>query len=160
MERLSYPLEWEMMRNRWVRLLAVLFGLGCIAWYAGLFAPVERWLISLANQPDMAKAFSDPITGRTDALLVLVSFFLLGPIFLGIGLLGVVFVMIVFLLLTEPVFRLFRLPLSLAVPVVLIALGSVAYTMRATWLPDALYVLGLTAKAGLVYFSNPLPIPR
>jgi hypothetical protein len=148
------------MHNRWVRLLAVLFGLGWVAWYFGLFDPVERWLISLANRPDTAKAFSDPITGRTDALLVLVSFFLLGPIFLGIALLGVVFVMIVFLLLTEPVFRLFRLPLSFSVPIVLVGLASVVYTMRAMWLPDALYVLGLTAKAGLVYFSNPVPIPR
>jgi hypothetical protein len=148
------------MRNRWVRLLVVLSGLGWGAWYLGLFDPVERWLISLANQPEMAKAFSDPITGRTDALLVLVSFFLLGPIFLGIALLGVVFVMIVFLLLTEPVFRLFRLPLSFSVPIVLVALGSVVYTLRAMWLPDALYVLGMTTKAGLVYFSNPLLIPR
>ncbi len=160
MERLSYPLEWEVMHNRWVRWLAVLVGLGCVAWYFGLFDPVERWLIALANGPETARAFSDPLTGRTDALLVLVSFFLLGPIFLGILLLCVVFVMIVFLLLCEPVFRLFRLPLSLSVPFVLVGLASVAYTMRATWLPDALYVLGLTAKASLVYFAYPLPIPR
>ncbi|MGH7313416.1 MAG: hypothetical protein ACREJV_09600 [Candidatus Rokuibacteriota bacterium] len=148
------------MQNRGVRWLVVLFGLGCIAWYFGLFAPAEAWLISLANRPEMAKAFADPHTGRTDALLVLVSFFLLTPIFVGIVLLGVIFVMIVFLLLSEPVFRLFHLPLWLAVPVVLVSSASVAYTMRATWLPDVLYVLGLTAKAGLVYFAAPVLIPR
>lgn len=160
MERLSYPLEWKVMHNRWIRWLAILFGLGCIASYLGLFTPVETWLISLANRPETVKAFSDPHTGRTDALLVLVSFFLLTPILVGVVLLGVVFALIVFLLLSEPVFRLFRLPLWLAVPVMLVSSVSVAYTMRATWLPDALYVLGLTAKAGLVYFAAPTSIPR
>ncbi len=160
MERQSYPLEWGAMGNRWVRWLVILLGLGVIASYLGLFAPLENWLISLANRPDTAKAFSDPHTGRTDALLVLVSFFLLTPILMGIGLLGVVFVLIVFLLLCEPVLRLFRLPLWLAVPVVLVGSVSVAYTMRAAWLPDALYVLGLTARAGLVYFAVPTAIPR
>ena len=160
MERLSYPLEWKAMHNRGIRWLGALFGLGCIAWYFGLFAPVERWLVSLANRPEIVKAFSDPHTGRTDALLVLVSFFLLTPIFVGIVLLGVVFALIVFLLLSEPVFRLFRLPLWLAVPTMLVTSVSVAYTMRAAWLPDVLYVLGLTAKAGLVYFAAPVSIPR
>jgi hypothetical protein len=148
------------MDNRWVRWLVILLGLGVIASYLGLFEPVERWLIALANRPETAKAFSDPHTGRTDALLVLVSFFLLTPILTGIVLLGVIFVMIVFLLLCEPVFRLFRLPLWLAVPVVLVSSLSVVYTMRAAWLPDALYVLGLTARAGLVYFAAPGAIPR
>ncbi|HEY7366205.1 MAG TPA: hypothetical protein VIE37_19060 [Methylomirabilota bacterium] len=148
------------MHNRWLRWLVIVVGLGLIASYLGLFTPVENWLISLANRPEMGKVFSDPHTGRTDALLVLVSFFLLTPIFLGIVLLGVIFVMIIFLLLSEPVFRLFRLPLWMAVPVVLVSSGSVAYSMRAAWLPDVLYVLGLTAKAGLVYFAAPGSIPR
>ncbi len=148
------------MNNRWVRGLVILLGLGVLASYLGLFAPVENWLISLANRPETAKAFSDPHTGRTDALLVLVSFFLLTPILVGIALLGVVFVLIVFLLLSEPVFRLFRLPLWMAVPVVLVSSLSAAYTMRAVWLPDTLYVLGLTAKAGLVYFAAPTSVPR
>jgi hypothetical protein len=148
------------MQNRWVRWLAILFGILCIAWYLGLFEPVQQWLVGLANRPETAKAFADPLTGRTDALLVLVSFFLLTPIFLGIVLLGVVFVLIVFLLLSEPVFRLFRLPLSLSVPVVLVSLFFVAYSMRAMWLPEVLYVLGLTTKASMVYFASPLPIPR
>jgi hypothetical protein len=148
------------MQNRWVRWLAILFGITCIAWYLELFEPVGQWLVALANRPETAKAFSDPMTGRTDALLVLVSFFLLTPIFLGIVLLGVVFVLIVFLLLSEPVFRLFRLPLSLSVPVVLVSLVFVAYGVRAMWLPEVLYVLGLTTKASMVYFAAPLPIPR
>jgi len=160
MGRLSYPLEWEVMQNRWVRWLVVLTGLGVLASYLGLFEPVQRWLFSLANRPETVRAFSDPLTGRTDALLVLVSFFLLTPIFVGVVLIAVVFVLIVFLLLTEPVFRVFRLPLWTTVPVMLIISASVAYTMRAAWLPDVLYVIGLTARAGLVYFSQPLPIPR
>jgi hypothetical protein len=148
------------MHNRWLRWFTVLFGLGWLAWYFDLFAPLETWLIAQAHRPELATAFSDPHSGRTDALLVLVSFFLLTPIFVGIVTLGVVFVLIVFLLLAEPVFRLFRLPLWMSVPVVLVSAVSAAYTMRAMWLPEALYVIGLTAKAGLIYFAAPLVIPR
>ncbi|HET9488127.1 MAG TPA: hypothetical protein VFR64_00025 [Methylomirabilota bacterium] len=148
------------MPKRWIHWLAVVVGVGWIAWYLGWSSPVQAWLISLANRPETANAFADPITGRTDALLVLVSFFLLTPIFLGIVLLGVIFVMMIFLLLVEPMFRLLRLPLWLAVPVVLAGSATAAYTMRAVWLPDVLYVLGLTAKAGLIYFAAPVAIPR
>ena len=148
------------MPKRWIHWLSVVIGVGWIAWYLGWLSPVQARLISLANRPETANAFSDPIAGRTDALLVLVSFFLLTPIFLGIVLLGVIFVMMIFLLLVEPVFRLLRLPLWLAVPVVLAGSATAAYTMRAVWLPDVLYVLGLTAKAGLIYFAAPVAIPR
>jgi hypothetical protein len=46
------------------------------------------------------------------------------------------------------------------VPVVLVSLFFVAFSMRAMWLPEVLYVLGLTTKASMVYFAAPLPIPR
>ena len=38
--------------------------------------------------------------------------------------------------------------------------GLIGPPGTAMWLPDVLYVLGLTAKAGLIYFAAPVAIPR
>lgn len=149
------------MRVRWVPLVAlVLVALGWIAWYFDFFAPLYGLIVWLASQPDTWEAFRDQATGRTDALLMLVSFCLLTPIVLFILLLGLVFVLIVLLLLTEPFFRVLRLPSWLCVPIVLIGSAYAGYIVRALWLPQVLYVLGLAAQAGLVYFSVPPSIPR
>jgi len=148
------------MRIRWVRWVVVLFGLGCFAWYFGLFSPLTPALLWLASQPETWDAFSDPQTGASDALIMLVSFFLLSPFAIFIGLLVLIFVMIVMLLLSEPFFRALRMPSWSCVPAVLVAIGIGAYVYREEWLPQLLYVLGLAARAGFVYFAGNVPIPR
>jgi hypothetical protein len=149
------------MRVRWLPSAAlVLVALGWTAWYFGLLEPVYRLIVLLASQPETWDAFRDPQSGRTDALLMMVSFFMLTPIVLFIVLLALVFVLIVLLLLTEPFFRLLSLPSWLCVPIVLIGSAYAAWVVRGLWLPQVLYVLGLAAQAGLVYFSTPPPIPR
>jgi hypothetical protein len=141
----------------WLLVLAVIVGL---AWYIDFSDMFEDWIQELAAHRDVAKAFTDPTSGRIDALLLLVSFFLLTPVVLGLLLVAFVFVLIVFLLFAEPVVRLLKLPLSSCVPIVLLGSAAAAYVMRASWYPEFLYVMRLVAKAGVVFFSTPSPLPR
>ncbi len=144
------------MRTRGVGwLVIVLIALVAAAWSLGWLAPIKGTLESLAAHPDAQDAFKDPYAGRTDALIMLVSFFLLTPFALLVSLLALTFVMIAALLVTEPIFRAFRLPTWLCVPLVLCGVGWAAYEVRDTWMPSLLYVLGLVARAGLVYFGTP-----
>lgn len=149
------------MRTRgmqWVVvLLVVLVG---AAWGLGWLAPIKGTLTTLAAQPDTQDAFRDPHTGRTDALIMLVSFFLLTPFAMFVGLLALTFVIIAALLITEPFFRAVRLPTWLCVPLVLGGVAWAAYGVRETWMPPLLYVLGLAARAGLVYFAGTTAITR
>lgn len=145
---------------RWGRWLLVLGVLAGLAWYGDL-GPLMRPLVEeFANQPEVAGAFSDPESARIDALLLLVSFFLLTPAVIGLLALSVVFVLVVALLVTEPLFRWLRLPLWSCVPLVLGLAGAGAWMARDTWLPHLTYVLALTARAGLVFFTTPVPVPR
>jgi hypothetical protein len=147
------------MRRRVVWLL-VLAGLLSIAWYIDVPEIVADWARELAIHQDVAKSFNDPVSGRIDALILLVSFSLLLPVLLIFVLLGFVFVLIVFLLFAEPAFRALRVPLWTCVPIVLGGAGLAAHLTRETWFPQLVYVLRLTAKAGVVFFSSAPPVPR
>ncbi len=143
-----------------VAWLIVLLGLVSLGWYVELFDLLYAGIVRLANQPETADAFDDPGGGRVDALLMLVSFFLLTPVVLGAVLFVLVAVMIVFLLLTEPLLRTLSLPPWVCVTAVLVGAACAAYVARAVWVPQFVYVLGLAAKAGLVYFSSTPSVPR
>ena len=147
------------MRRRIVWLL-VLAGLVSAAWYVDVPEIVEDWAAQMAIHQDVVKAFNDPVSGRIDALIMLVSFSLLMPVILIFMLLAFIFVLIVFLLFAEPALRALRLPLWTCVPIVLGGAGLAAYLMREAWYPHLVYVVRLTAKAGIVFFSSVPPVPR
>lgn len=140
-------------------LLTVAAGL-VLAWYAGLPGPVRERMIWLANQPGVREAFKEADYGRVDALITLISFFLLVPAGLLVVLLIFVFVLIVFALLFEPVWRLLRLPDWTSVAVTAAVWLAGAWLTSALWWPTSLHALGLVARAWLVYFSGPPPVPR
>jgi hypothetical protein len=131
-----------------------------LAWYTGLFALARARLTWLAGQPAVATSFSDPGYGRVDALIMLLSFFLLAPLAAFLVLLALVFVLIVFVLLFEPILRLLRLPEWVAVPMVLAGSAAGAWASSNLWLPHSLHVLGLVARAWIVYFSTLPAFPR
>lgn len=137
---------------KWVAVLLVVLVAAALG--LGWLAPVKYVVASLARQPEAQDAFGDPHTGRTDALIMLVSFFLLTPFALLVAILALTFVIIASLLVTEPFFRALRLPTWLCVPIVLGGVAWAAYSVRETWMPPVLYVLGLAARAGLVYFAG------
>jgi hypothetical protein len=148
-----------MRSRRVVWLLALVALLGAV-WAFDVFDILRGWLYQLASHPDTADAFDDYLAGRTDALLMLVSVFLLTPIVLGLVLLALVFVLVVVLAAAEPVLRLMRLPLWVCVPVLLVGLAVAAYVVRAMWFPQLAYFAGLGAKAWIVFFSTSPPIPH
>lgn len=148
------------MQVHWVRWAAALVALWLVARYSDASVLLYRVLLWLAARPGNWDAFRDPISGRTDALLTLVTFFMMIPIGLFILTLVLVFVLIVLLLLTDPLLRTLSMPSWVCVPIVLIGAVVAAYIGRALWLPDCLYVLGLVAQAGLVYFSAVPPVPH
>jgi hypothetical protein len=147
------------MRGRWAGwLLALLLVLG-LAWYLDWFAPLRAGVVALASGPDVRDAFRDPEHGRLDAMLMLLSFTLVAPVLLLVAAVGLAFVLIVVALLFEPLLRILRLPGWTSVPMVLVAVGYAAYSLQALWLPQSLRVLGLVARAGVVYFgAAPPPI--
>ena len=125
------------------------------AWAMGVFAGLRALAISLARQPDVAEAFTDPVSGRTDALLVLVAFVLLSPVALGIVAGVAAFAVIVTLLVTGPVVRPLQLPPWTCVPLVLLALVYGVWAARGQWETPLRYVGGLAAKASLIFFTPP-----
>jgi hypothetical protein len=141
------------MRGRWARWLVVVLAVMALAWYFDWFAPVRHWLSWLASAPSVREAFRDPEHGRLDAMLMLMSFSLVAPALLLVAALALAFVLIVVALLFEPLLRLLRLPGWTSVPMVLVAVGYVAYTLQPLWVPYSMHVLGLVARAGIVYFS-------
>jgi hypothetical protein len=130
-----------------------------LAWFSGVTAVVQARFSWLVAQPGVADAFTEPDYGRVDALVMLLSFFLLAPIGALLVLIALLFLLIVFVLLFEPVLRLMRLPEWVAVPVVLAGSAAGAWVTQPMWLPQSLHVLGLVARAWLVYFSS-VPLPR
>ncbi len=147
------------MRLRLTVWFLVLVSATWLAWFSGLFAAIGRRLATLATQPGVAQSFQNPDHGRVDALIMLLSFFLLAPIGLLIVLLALIFVLIVFILLFEPILRVLRLPEWVAVPVVLAGSAAGAWAMSGLWLPHSKHVLGLVARAWMVYFSS-VPLAR
>jgi hypothetical protein len=150
----------ERMRARWTWVAVAALAAAVLAWYAGLFGGLRPHVVSLASRPDVADAFNEPLTAHTDALLMLVSFVLLTPVALGLGVGVIVFAVIVALLITEPALRSLNLPSWTCVPVVLMALGYGAWAARDQWVPQLLYVGGLAAKASLVFFPTASTIPH
>lgn len=131
-----------------------------VAWYGGLFAVIAARLSWLVDQPGVSTAFAEPEHGRVDALVMLLSFFLLAPMAVLLALVALIFVLIVFVLLFEPVLRLLRLPEWVAVPVVVMGSAAGAWATTPLWLPQSLHVIGLVARAWLVYFSAIPGFPR
>ena len=131
-----------------------------VGWYGGVFSEITSRLTWLADQPGVSTAFTQPEHGRVDALVMLLSFFLLAPLAVLVGLIALIFVLIVFVLLFEPILRLMRLPEWVAVPVVVMGSAAGAWATTALWLPQSLHVIGLVARAWLVYFSTIPAFPR
>jgi hypothetical protein len=145
------------MRLGWPRLLFLLVLLATgVAWLVSGPLGVEGRIVSLANQPEVRTAFLDPESGRSDAMIALVSFAVLGPIVVGVLLLLVLLVMKA----VETALVTVKLPGWLSTPLVLAGGGYGVYTTSESWLPQWLYAFGIVSRAYLVYSHGTVPIIR
>lgn len=124
-----------------------------LAWYLAPSTGIHAQLSWLAGQPAVQTAFQGE-GGSTDALLVLLAFAILTPLALAM-----VVVLLCFLVkaIGGPFARL-HLPEWTSTAVVVAAFSWGTYALRDWWLAVALYVLGLSARAYLVYTSS-MPAP-
>ena len=143
------------MRIRWGRwLLAAAVTAIVLLSYVSTSAAVRGYVAWLANQPAARTAFRSE-GGSTDALLVLLAFALVTPLLGSALVMLVVFIM----RMTEVVLARVRLPEWASMPLVLIAVAYGTYAMREAWLPESLRVLGLVARAYLVFSASTPEFP-
>jgi hypothetical protein len=139
------------MRISRSRLLFLIVVPGLVlAWYVSDLFGVEGRIAWLANQPGVTTAFQHPESGKSDALIALISFSLLTPI--ALGLLVIALVLLVNAL--EALLVSLRLPSWLSAPVVAATSIYAMYATSPSWLPMSLYALGIVARAYLVYSSG------
>ena len=132
--------------------LAILI-VSAVSWYVGA-AQLEPQLASLASQPHVRGAFQDPDTGKSDALMALISFSLLAPMATFVAIMLVVFVV----KFVETLLVSLHAPGWPSTPLVGIALVATLYTTSPTWIPPSLYTLGIVARAYFVYcYGGALP---
>lgn len=136
--------------TRWIVALAVVTVV--LAWYVTSSAAVRTKIAWLASQPGVRTAFQAE-GGSSDALIVLITFAVGTPMLAGVALVLVSFASH----LTAAALYQVRLPERLAVPVVLAGLGMLAYATRDAWWPSTLYMLGMVARAYLV-FTSAVPV--
>jgi hypothetical protein len=141
------------MRKRWqVWLLIALVIAGGIGWWAHSSQTIRDQIWWLASQPRVETAFDDE-GGGAEALIVLIAFVIVSPVAVSILAILLTFAIKV---VGAFLYRL-RLPEFISVPVVMLALIVSTYTVREAWLPGSLYLLGLVARAYLV-FSSAVPV--
>lgn len=141
------------MRKRWkVWLLIALASAAGVGWWAHSSPTVRDQIWWLASQPRVETAFDDE-GGGAEALIVLLSFIIVTPVAVSILAILLTFAVKV---VGAFLYRL-RLPEFISVPVVMVALVVSTYTVREAWLPGSLYLLGLVARAYLV-FSSSVPV--
>ena len=141
------------MRKRgklWL-LLALVFAAG-IGWYAHSSPAVRDQVWWLASQPRVEHAFDDE-GGGAEALIVLLSFVIVTPVAVSVLALLLMFMMKV---VGGFLYQL-RLPEFISLPVVMLGLVVTTYAVREAWLPGSLYLMGLVARAYLV-FSSSVPV--
>jgi len=120
--------------------------------YAGMLdvRGMARWF---ANQPEVAKAFSDPNFARADAFILIFSTLFLGPLALLLGLMLLIFVLAVFGGFLLPVVRWARLPDWFATAIVLVGVVAAVWLNSELWLPRSLWLLGMLARACRIVIS-------
>lgn len=146
-------LDWK----RWTLLVVASFA---FLWWAGLSRPVQTAFEGLATRPDVQAAFADADHGRMDAILLLVSVAALAPLTAFVAVLVLTFALILFALALEPLMGALKVPIWLSVPLVLGGAAWGAYLLRGAWLPHAVYVAGLVARAWVVYTSSAVVVPH
>ena len=135
-------------------LFLVVLGAMALAWYAGASLDLENRILTLANHPEVRTAFADPESGRSDAIVTLISFAVLTPLGAGLLALLVIFIIKAF----ETVLVSVRLPAWLSAPVIVAAIVFGVYETMQLWLANSVYAAGLVSRAYVVYAYGTVPM--
>jgi hypothetical protein len=138
------------MRAYWRWWLPAIILVSAVATYVGLGSRMQERIAWLAGQPEVATAFQNPITARSDALTALIAFTVLTPIALFVAI-------VVFLIVVAGVTTLLvslHLPGWLSAPLVAVIAIVTLYRASEVWMPAWLYGMGVVARAYLVYSST------
>jgi hypothetical protein len=131
-----------------------LLAVSTVAWYSGGPLGLENRMVRLANHPEARTAFQDPESGRSDAMVTLISFAVLTPVAAAIAATIVIFAIKAF----ETVLAVVRLPAWLSAPIVIAAVVAGIYATTELWVPNSLYAAGMVSRAYLVYSYGAVPI--
>ncbi|PYM23722.1 MAG: hypothetical protein DMD78_11070 [Candidatus Rokuibacteriota bacterium] len=115
---------------------------------------VEERVMWLASQPGDTTAFQHPESGRSDALIALISAAVLSPI----ALFGLVLVFLLLVRMFQSLLATIRLPEWLSAPTVGMVSIATMYATTPLWLPPSLSALGLLARAYLVFSQTNPPL--
>jgi hypothetical protein len=143
------------MRRKLPLLFLGLLLVGAGLSYAAQAIGLEQRIAALANQPDVRTAFQHRESGRSDALTTLIAAAIVTPMTLGAALMLGVLIVKMF----EAVLASVHLPPWLSLPLVGTSAIVAIYVTSTLWLPHSLHVLGLVARAYLVYsYTSPPPV--
>lgn len=138
----------------WSLLLAALLGVLMGAMYLGLVPPAQAAVEWLGRQPMVQDAFRDPATGARDALLTLLAFAALGPFAAALAVSAAASALCAAAERLEPAVRALALPAWVPVLIVGAAGVGLGFAVKGLWLPKCLEVLGLAARAYLVWAAS------
>ena len=115
---------------------------------------LEERVTWLASQPGDTTAFQHPESGRSDALIALISAAVLTPIALFV----LVLAFLILVRMFQSLLVLIRLPEWLSAPTVGMVSIATMYATTSLWMPPSLSALGLLARAYLVFSSTNPPL--
>jgi hypothetical protein len=143
------------MRIQRLHLLCVVIVVAAVmVMYFGPSLRLRERIEWLASQPSAQTAFAHAESGRSDALVALISVVVFTPI---VGF----FAVVAFMLLVrvfETFVALVHLPAWVSTPTVGVFSVALAYVTSSAWLPPSLSVLALLARAYVVYVSGTPPL--
>jgi hypothetical protein len=115
---------------------------------------LDERIMWLANHPSGTSEFQNPESGRSDALVALISTAVLTPIAIFIVIVAFMFVVGMF----EGVLVLVHLPDWLSAPVVALISGVAMYLTASSWGPPSFAGLALVARAYVVFARTSPPV--
>jgi hypothetical protein len=135
---------------RWPRWIVFCAGLLWLAGYLGAFGTLDESVAALARHPSASEWFTDSMSGRQEAKLVLFLFLVIAPI---ASLIVAGLVVAVAGLCAIPLGRLIRSERAATV-VLLVALAVVFHLQSALWWPPARPVAAIIARAYVISFEG------
>lgn len=138
----------------WTLLVIAIVATLVVAAHSGLFPRGAQTVAWLGTQPEVQSMFSDPEHGRADARRALVVFTLGAPLAVGVATLLVAFLARQVVGAVAPLTGGLRRSAPFWESLVTVGTVVAIVSVRELWLPDVMRLLGVGARAYLVWVSG------